>query len=52
MSPSRLLLGKLASQAKKLVRISAYFAFVAVVLALVAGRLAWAQAKKAALETG
>jgi len=52
MSPTRLLLGKLASQVKKLVRISAYFAFVAVVLALVAGRLAWAQAKKAALETG
>lgn len=52
MNPVRHAVGKIAQQAAKIARISVYFVFVAGVLALVAGRLAWAQAKKAALETG
>ncbi len=52
MNPTRVVLGKLAAQAGKLLRISVYFTVVAGVLALVAARFAWAQAKKTALETG
>jgi len=36
----------------KVARLTAYFTFVAVVLAVIAGRIAYAHAKRAALETG